>query len=124
MSGSKSKWRNLLEEKEKRLNASTGETYTVPDGLFDEDEFRSRFNDFCSKNGVIKGRRRHLQLSQKHGSSRSSIIKLSKIADEYAPELRGSAHDGILESLVWKVLLAALEVSAFLFALTILLMTS
>ena len=96
------------EEREEALRVRTkqgGNTYTVPDGLFDEDTFYSRFDESFGRSKVLKGRR--LQLFNKLRESCESIIRISQEICKPGPD------NGRPESLVWKTTLAALEVSDF-----------
>ena len=97
-----------MEEKVKELlRASTApEGHRVPDGLLDENAFRTCFNESCKRSN-IKAKRRQMALYTNFDSSCDSIINISEGIDRHAP------YNGRPESLVWKISLAALEVSTF-----------
>ena len=102
--GSASRW----EEREEALRVRTrqgGNTYTVPDGLFDEDTFYSRFEESFGRSKVLNGR--GLRLYNKINESCDPIIRISQEIEKNSPD------NGRPESLVWKTTLAALEVSNF-----------
>ena len=102
--GSASRW----EEREEALEVLTKQgikTYTVPDGLFDEDTFSSRFDESLKRSEILQGRR--LQLFNKINDSCDPIIRISQEIHKNGPD------NGRPESLVWKTTLAALEVSNF-----------
>ena len=104
IAASASRW----EEREEELRVLTrqgGNTYAVPDGLFDEDTFFARFEEFLVSFKVPKGRR--LQLYNKLQESCQSIIRISQEICKHGSD------NGRPESLVWKTTLAALEVSNF-----------
>ena len=102
--GSASRW----EEREEALRVLTGKggnTYTVPDGLFDEDTFYSRFEESLRRSKIVQ--RRRLQLFNSLRDSCGPIIRISQEICKNSPD------NGRPESLVWKTTLAALEVSYF-----------
>ena len=102
--GSANRW----EEREEALRVLTtqgGNTYTVPDGLFDEDTFYSRFEESFGQSKVLN--KRGLQLFHRLQESCDPIIRISQEVHKNGPD------NGRPESLVWKTTLAALEVSNF-----------
>lgn len=100
-------WRVHLGEMEEALRACTAsEGHIVPHDPLDDDAFRSCFMEACEK-ANIKLRGRQMPLYHKFLSSCSPIIKISEGIGSRALDDEGA------ESLVWKISLAALEVSAF-----------
>ena len=100
-------WRVRLEEKEESLRTCTApEGQIVPEGLLDDDAFRSCFMEACKRSN-IKAQGRRIPLYNKFISSCGSISKISEGIDRHAP------YNGQPESLVWKISLTALEVSTF-----------
>lgn len=100
-------WRVDLEEKEELLRTCTApEGHTVPKDLLDDSAFRSYFRKSCERSNIT-ARGRQLPLYNSFIGSCGSIIRISNEIGINA------SYNGRPESLVWKISLAALEVSTF-----------
>ena len=100
-------WRVDLEEKEELLRTCTApEGHTVPKGLLDNKAFQSYFKKSCERSNIT-AQGRQLPLYNDFIGSCTSIIKISNEIDIHA------SYNGRPKSLVWKISLAALEVSTF-----------
>ena len=107
-SGSNPTWLSLLEEKKQNVNECFGQGYATTGAINTGRSFRSALESFYNRKGAEKVSRVCARILPSY----TPIVELAKAASESAPDLQGLAPNHTLESLIWWISFALIEVSS------------
>ena len=105
MSSSRS-WLSLHEDKKHDIDNVLGQGYRATANVNSSHSFRIAFETFCKKRGAHKTSRLETPLF----SSSKHITGLAKEVGKFTAELHQLAPTNTLESLVWRISFALIEV--------------
>lgn len=109
-SGSDATWHSLLEEKKQNIEKVLGQGYPVTAKVNSDRSFRDVLETFCKKQGEYRLSRLQARVfpSYKH------IIDLAKAVGASAAASQQLADKDTLESLVWRISFAVIEVNGII----------
>lgn len=106
-SGSGTTWLSVLEEKKHQIKEDFGKGYIVLGNVSGDRSFRSAFETLSRKKGEYRPSRLEAKLLPSYGP----IVELARAVDQSIGDLQHLAPDETLESLVWGISYALIDVS-------------
>lgn len=100
-------WLSVLEDKQRELGLLKTQDYDIPIGPLGQMEFSERFEQICKKQKI----RNRTILSNNFFPTYNNIQDLARKVDNSAPSLQNPSGKDGLESQLWKIALATIEVS-------------